>query len=34
VVTAPLDAIRGLIPHPLTETGLKQFLADHSANNS
>ncbi|MDG1190267.1 MAG: fructose-6-phosphate aldolase [Flavobacteriales bacterium] len=34
VVTAPLDAIRGLIPHTLTETGLKQFLADHSANNS
>ena len=34
VVTAPLNAIRGLIPHPLTETGLKQFLADHSANNS
>jgi transaldolase len=34
VITAPLDAIRGLIPHPLTETGLKQFLADHSANNS
>jgi transaldolase len=34
VVTAPLDAIRDLIPHPLTEAGLKKFLADHSANNS
>lgn len=34
VVTAPLDAIRDLIPHPLTEAGLKKFLYDHSANNS
>ena len=34
VVTAPLDAIRDLIPHPLTEAGLKKFLDDHSANNS
>ncbi len=34
VITAPLSAIKDLIPHPLTETGLKKFLADHSANNS
>jgi len=34
VVTAPLNAIRDLIPHPLTESGLKKFLADHSSNNS
>lgn len=34
VVTAPLNAIRDLIPHPLTEAGLKKFLYDHSANNS
>ena len=33
VITAPLSAIKDLIPHPLTETGLKKFLADHSANN-
>jgi transaldolase len=34
VITAPLSAIKDLIPHPLTETGLKKFLADHSDNNS
>lgn len=34
VITAPLDAIRDLIPHPLTEVGLRKFLDDHSANNS
>lgn len=34
VITAPLNAIKDLIPHPLTEAGLKKFLADHSANNS
>lgn len=34
VITAPLSAIKDLIPHPLTETGLKKFLADHTANNS
>lgn len=34
VITAPLSAIKDLIPHQLTETGLKKFLADHSANNS
>lgn len=34
VITAPLSAIKDLIPHPLTETGLKKFLTDHSANNS
>ena len=29
VVTAPLDAILGLLKHPLTDIGLEKFLADH-----
>lgn len=29
VVTCPLSAILGLLPHPLTDIGLAQFLADH-----
>lgn len=28
VVTAPLDAILGLLKHPLTDSGLEKFLAD------
>jgi transaldolase len=30
VVTCPLSAITGLLNHPLTESGLNQFLADHA----
>ena len=29
VVTCPLKAILGLLKHPLTDIGLKNFLADH-----
>ncbi len=29
VVTCPLDAILGLLKHPLTDIGLEKFLADH-----
>lgn len=29
VITAPLTAIAALLNHPLTESGLSQFLADH-----
>ncbi|MEO5905232.1 MAG: fructose-6-phosphate aldolase [Saprospiraceae bacterium] len=29
VVTCPLSAILGLLTHPLTESGLEKFLADH-----
>jgi transaldolase len=29
VITAPLSAIVGLLKHPLTDSGLAQFLADH-----
>ena len=28
VITAPLSAITGLLKHPLTDSGLAQFLAD------
>ena len=33
VVTCPLSAIEGLFNHPLTDIGLKQFLADHKKIN-
>ncbi|WP_329903888.1 fructose-6-phosphate aldolase [Porphyromonas pogonae] len=29
VATCPLSAIKGLLKHPLTDSGLKQFLEDH-----
>lgn len=29
VVTCPLAAIKGLLPHPLTDVGLKKFLEDY-----
>jgi transaldolase len=29
VITAPLSAILGLLKHPLTDSGLQQFLLDH-----
>jgi len=33
VVTCPLDAIKGLFNHPLTDIGLKKFLDDHKKLN-
>ncbi len=30
VITGPLSAIAGLLKHPLTDSGLAQFLADHA----
>lgn len=34
VITAPLKAILGLLNHPLTDIGLKKFLADHQKANT
>lgn len=34
VVTAPLKAIKALLNHPLTDSGLTQFLADYAKGNS
>jgi transaldolase len=34
VVTCPLSSITGLLKHPLTDSGLAQFLADHNKANS
>ena len=33
VITAPLKAIDGLFNHPLTDSGLAQFLADYKKGN-
>lgn len=33
VATCPLDAITGLLNHPLTDAGLEKFLADHRKLN-
>ncbi len=33
VVTCPLNAILGLLKHPLTDIGLEKFLADYAKNN-
>ena len=33
VMTGPLSVILSLLKHPLTESGLKQFLADHAKAN-
>jgi len=33
VITAPLDAIMGLLKHPLTDSGLEKFLADYHKLN-
>tara|TARA_B100000497_G_C7624136_1_gene375033 strand:- start:372 stop:1028 length:657 start_codon:yes stop_codon:yes gene_type:complete len=30
IMTGPLSAIMGLLKHPLTDSGLAQFLADHA----
>jgi transaldolase len=34
VATCPLSAIKGLLKHPLTDSGLATFLADHKRVNS
>ncbi len=34
VITAPLNAILGLLKHPLTDSGLAKFLADHAKVNA
>ena len=34
VITGPLSAIEGLLKHPLTDSGLAQFLDDHKKVNS
>lgn len=34
VITAPLAAITALLKHPLTDTGLATFLADHAKANA
>lgn len=34
VMTGPLGVITGLLKHPLTDSGLAQFLADHAKANS
>ena len=34
VMTGPLSAIIGLLKHPLTDSGLAQFLADHKKVNT
>jgi transaldolase len=33
VMTGPLSAIEGLLKHPLTDSGLAQFLADYKKGN-
>ena len=33
VITAPLNAILGLLKHPLTDIGLEKFLADYNKLN-
>ena len=34
VVTCPLNAINGLLKHPLTDIGLEKFLADYRKGNA
>lgn len=34
VITGPLSAIEGLLNHPLTDSGLKQFLEDYAKGNN
>ena len=33
VITGPLSAIEGLMKHPLTDSGLAQFMADYAKGN-
>ncbi len=34
VITSPLDSILALLKHPLTDSGLEKFLADHKKSNA
>lgn len=34
VMTGPLSSITGLLKHPLTDSGLEKFLADHAKANA
>ncbi len=34
VITSPLSSILALLKHPLTDSGLAQFLADHAKSNN
>lgn len=34
VMTGPLSSIEGLLKHPLTDSGLEQFLADYKKGNA
>lgn len=34
VMTGPLSSIEGLLKHPLTDSGLEKFLADHKKGNN
>lgn len=34
VMTGPLKAIKGLLKHPLTDSGLEKFLADYTKGNA
>jgi len=34
VATVPLKAIKALLNHPLTDSGLEKFLADYAKGNS
>lgn len=34
VITSPLDSIKALLKHPLTDIGLSKFLEDHKKANS
>ncbi|MDT8347488.1 MAG: transaldolase family protein, partial [Flavobacteriaceae bacterium] len=33
VMTGPLSSIKALLKHPLTDSGLEQFLADYKKGN-
>ena len=33
VITSPLSAIKGLLNHPLTDSGLQKFLSDYKKGN-
>ena len=33
VMTGPLSVIEGLLKHPLTDSGLEQFLKDYAKGN-
>nr|MBC8396584.1 fructose-6-phosphate aldolase [Flavobacteriales bacterium] len=33
VITSPLSSIKGLLKHPLTDSGLEKFLSDYKKGN-